>query len=161
MEQQRHPREQQTDVEEASAASEMGTSQQALSRPRSEPGTATLEGGGRDGCQKRGLRGPKLASQELLVGSCFSRIEYDDYWRIGTDRDIWLLANSLHVSTDADVERALEAHVPRVLGSVDKGVVPLAAGLFALLRRRIESVEICVSGALLICIGEDSIRADV
>jgi hypothetical protein len=102
--------------------------------------------------------------RELLTGTYFSHIEYDDQWRLKTTGGIWLQAQELQTSFDAEVASALQRHAPHVLLAVDPEVVPTAAGSFRLLRRAVVDARTDASGALTIAFdggGELRARSDV
>jgi len=88
-------------------------------------------------------------------------VEYDDSWTMATDRDVWIMAHAIAVSMEHDIECALRASAPAALESVDPGLVPTAAGIFALLRKPIERVDIDPQGALFLRLGPHTVCARV
>lgn len=89
----------------------------------------------------------------LLLGRGFTHVEYGDWWQLRTDGDVWLNAQDLRVSTEAEITAALRAALPGVLDTVDPGIAPCAAALFSVLRRPVEEVTLDDDGRLGLRIG--------
>lgn len=102
-------------------------------------------------------------ARALLLGSQFTRIEYDDSWRLSTERDVWLSAHRLQARDETDIRAALVQAFPWLLASTENEVTGTATALFGILRSTIVEIGIDDAGALHLTLanGTVSARTDV
>lgn len=97
----------------------------------------------------------------LLVGSWFTHVEYEEQWRLRTESQVWLIAQSVRVSFEGEIEAALRARDPSLLQTVDAGLAPRAAAVFRMLRYPIDEVRLDREGALGLRIAGGWLTAEV